>query len=71
MRKQEWHVEAGLTATIIEAPHMIQSQQPTIPPAMAAICKSQGIPTAGNAAGNTKNFLDLTGANTVAPPGKG
>ena len=30
------------------------------------ICKSANIPTVGNAAGNSKNWLDLTGEN--APP---
>jgi iron transport multicopper oxidase len=62
----EWHVVAGLTATIIEAPLELQKQQ-QINPAMEAICKRHGTPTAGNAAGNTKDFTDLTGANTVAP----
>ncbi|KAH0550876.1 hypothetical protein GP486_007760 [Trichoglossum hirsutum] len=32
------------------------------------VCKEQGIPTAGNAAGNTRDPLDLRGANTKPPP---
>lgn len=28
-------------------------------------CRRQGIPTTGNAAGNSKNFLNLTGAPTT------
>lgn len=64
-------MEAGLTATIIEAPQDIQEQQPSIPSDMLAICRSQDIPTAGNAAGNTKDFLNLTGANVVATSGRG
>lgn len=67
----EWHVEAGLTATIIEAPLELQQQQKYIPEAMANICKAQGIPTVGNAAGNSKNFLDLTGENVAAEMGRG
>jgi iron transport multicopper oxidase len=61
----EWHVDMGLTATIIEAPEKLQGI--TIPADHLAACKSQGIPTAGNAAGNTKNYTDLTGAN-ITPP---
>ena len=61
----EWHVVGGLSATIIEAPLQLQQGQ-QINPAMEQICKQQGVPTAGNAAGNTENHLDLTGANTVA-----
>jgi iron transport multicopper oxidase len=63
----EWHVVAGLTATIVEAPLELQRSQ-RINPSMKSICEAQGVPTAGNAAGNTQNHLDLTGANTVAPP---
>lgn len=55
----------GLTATIIEDPIGLQSFQ--IPADHLENCKNQGIPTAGNAAGNTKDFTDLTGAN-IAPP---
>jgi len=61
----EWHVDMGLTATIIEAPELLQAVK--IPADHLAVCKSQGIPTAGNAAGNTKNYTDLTGAN-ITPP---
>ncbi|MCJ1411176.1 hypothetical protein MMC19_005264 [Ptychographa xylographoides] len=63
----EWHVEAGLTATMIEAPLHLQQQQ-SIPPGNLATCKADGTPTSGNAAGNTHNFLNLTGANTSPPP---
>jgi iron transport multicopper oxidase len=62
----EWHVVAGLTATIVEAPQDLQKSQ-SINPAMERICKQQGVPTAGNAAGNTHNYTDLRGANTAAP----
>lgn len=62
----EWHVEMGLSATIIEAPTQIQSSV-SIPKQHLQNCQTQGIPTAGNAAGNTSNFTDLTGANTSPP----
>jgi len=62
----EWHITAGLTVTFIEAPIQLQSQ--SISAQSLANCKAQGVPTAGNAAGNTKNHFDLTGANTQLPP---
>lgn len=62
-------MSAGLLATIIEAPLQLQKSQPTIPSAMASICAAQGVPTAGNAAGNAKNYTDLSGAPNK-PQGK-
>lgn len=61
----EWHVEMGLTATIIEVPEELRGL--TIPPDHKAACEVQQIPTAGNAAGNTQNLTDLAGANTLPP----
>lgn len=63
----EFHVEAGLTATMIEAPLQLQQQQ-QIPAGHLATCRADGIPTAGNAAGNTVNHLDLRDARTAPPP---
>lgn len=60
----EWHVVGGLLATFIEAPVELQKQI-TIPDDHFAVCKSEGIPTTGNAAGNTKDFLDLSGQNAA------
>jgi len=62
----EWHIDAGLTATVIEAPMQLQAQ--TFPPAMEQICSSQNIPTKGNAAGNVYDPYDLDGQITVCPP---
>ena len=59
----EWHVIMGLSATIIEAPEQLVGL--SIPSDSMANCKAQGIPTSGNAAGNTKNLTDLSGANTL------
>lgn len=63
----EWHLGAGLAAMLIEDPIALQNSQ-KIPDSWYSMCESQGIPTAGNAAGNTHNYTDLTGANTVCPP---
>jgi iron transport multicopper oxidase len=63
----EWHMEAGLVMTIVEDPLSLQKNQ-KIPDAWKAQCKSQGFLIEGNAAGNTENYTDLTGANTVCPP---
>ncbi|TKA51718.1 hypothetical protein B0A49_08949 [Cryomyces minteri] len=60
----EWHVEAGLSATIVESPMELQKSL-RIPSDHMKICKDQGIPTAGNAVGNTANHLDLTGELTT------
>ena len=58
----EWHVEAGLTATVLEATDRLGDL--TIPDDHKAACIAGGMPYAGNAAGNMNNPLDLTGANT-------
>lgn len=63
----EWHVDAGLIATLIEAPLKIQEHQ-KIDPAMAKLCKAQGIATAGNAGANTKDLFDLSNASTTCSP---
>jgi len=60
----EWHVEAGLSATFVEAPEILQQTIKT-PPDHLRVCHEDGVLTQGNAAGNTKNHLDLTGANTA------
>ncbi|EFQ29060.1 multicopper oxidase [Colletotrichum graminicola M1.001] len=62
----EWHVEMGLTATIIEAPERLRNL--TIPQDHQAACRAQGIPTSGNAAGNTADPLDQAGMNLEPPP---
>ena len=59
----EWHVEAGLTATFIEAAPQLQAQKLYLPGSHRDACNKQKILMKGNAAGNYKNYLDLTGAN--------
>ena len=62
----EWHMDTGLVVTMVEAPLELQQQNLTIPANHKEACTSQGLPIAGNAAGNTKDWFDLTGEN--APP---
>ena len=63
----EWHVASGLVATMIEAPEELQKSL-IIPEDHLEVCKAQGIPTAGNAAGNTKDLFNLKGANVSPRP---
>ncbi|KAK9739103.1 ferroxidase fet3 [Basidiobolus ranarum] len=65
----EWHFEAGLAVTIIEAPQQIQ-ERIKIPQQLFDNCNVYGIQTTGNAAG--KQGLDLSGylAGPNPLPGK-
>ncbi|OTB03453.1 putative ferroxidase [Hypoxylon sp. CI-4A] len=56
----EWHVSSGLIATFVEAPLDLQKTI-SIPQDHLDACAAQNISTAGNAAGNTIDLLDLTG----------
>lgn len=58
----EWHVEAGLVATIIEAPETFPGSEDAPPQSHYDTCAAYPDPTNGNAAG--KAGLDLSGANT-------
>ncbi|KAJ5280342.1 Multicopper oxidase type 2 [Penicillium angulare] len=58
----EWHVEAGLTATIIEAPETFPQSVNPPPQSHYGACNAYGSPKSGNAAGH--KGLDLNGANT-------
>ncbi|KAK6458331.1 iron transport multicopper oxidase FET3 precursor [Scheffersomyces xylosifermentans] len=58
----EWHLDQGLALMFIEDPAGIQNnetQQLTADSINA--CQKLGMPIEGNAAANSKNFLDLTG----------
>ncbi|KAH7406841.1 iron transport multicopper oxidase-like protein FET3 [Phaeosphaeria sp. MPI-PUGE-AT-0046c] len=60
----EWHVVSGLTATFVERPLDIQQQlSGKIPADHLGACKAGNVPTAGNAAGNTVDLVDLRGEN--------
>ncbi|KAH7157021.1 Cupredoxin [Dactylonectria macrodidyma] len=62
----EWHVVSGLIATFVENPLELQKML-TIPENHLEVCKAANMSTTGNAAGNTEDYLDLTGEN-VPPP---
>ncbi|OTB15071.1 putative ferroxidase [Daldinia sp. EC12] len=60
----EWHVEMGLSITLIEAPDKLRNY--TIPQDHLDACDAMGIPTTGNAAGN-EDWEDTEGFVTVPP----
>ncbi|KAI1372947.1 putative ferroxidase [Hypoxylon crocopeplum] len=60
----EWHVEMGLTATLLEAPDRLLDY--TIPQDHLDACDAMGIPTTGNAAGN-EDWDNTDGFVTVPP----
>ncbi|KAJ2982616.1 hypothetical protein NUW58_g6404 [Xylaria curta] len=60
----EWHVEMGLSATLIEAPERLVNYE--IPQEFFDICKAQDIPTTGNAAGND-DWYNTEGFVTIDP----
>lgn len=63
----EWHVDQGLILTMVENPLELQ-QTLQIPQSHFDTCAKSGIPTAGNAAANTVDFLNLKGANEQPKP---
>ena len=57
----EWHLQAGLAMTFIEAPLQIQERAKGVfPQFITDQCTTQDIPVSGNAAGHSDPF-DLTG----------
>lgn len=52
---------------MVEQPLALQ-QTIKIPQNHLDACSSLNVPTAGNAAGNTEDFLDLKGANAAPKP---
>lgn len=65
----DWHIEAGMRATIIEAPDQLQQLGISIPEDHIAVCKAQGIPTEGNCAGKTGgDVLDTDDCNNAPDP---
>jgi iron transport multicopper oxidase len=63
----DWHMSSGLAVTIVEDPLTLQSTL-QIPKDHYDTCTAAKVPTVGNAAGNTKDYLDLTGANVSPKP---
>lgn len=64
----DWHLEQGLAITLVEAPLLMQSDQMSILPSHFEACAKLGISTSGNAAGNSVDWLDLTGENLQVKP---
>lgn len=60
-------MEQGLVATMVEAPLELQSSL-TIPAEHFEACVAGNVPFTGNAAGNTGDLLDLSGANSAPKP---
>ncbi|KAI0790435.1 Fet3 protein [Abortiporus biennis] len=56
----EWHLEAGLAITFIEAPSLAQ-ERASIPQFVYDQCDALGIPTSGNAAAHVDDPLNLQG----------
>ena len=52
-------------ATLIEAPDHLGNMR--VPQDALTNCKSYPLPSSGNAAGNSQNPLNLTGAATTVP----
>ncbi|KAI1076349.1 Cupredoxin [Whalleya microplaca] len=63
----EWHVQSGLIATMVEAPLELQKTI-QIPQGHLDVCNVQNIPTTGNAAANTVDYLNLDGENRSPDP---
>lgn len=61
----EWHVSAGMQATIIEAPDVLAGMGLVIPEDHKEACRKLAVPMgfSGNAAGNWG--VNMTGANVV------
>lgn len=61
----EWHLTQGLAIVFIEAPEELQADsRQTLTEDYKAACKGHGMDVEGNAAANSKDFLDLSGENT-------
>jgi iron transport multicopper oxidase len=62
----DWHLAAGLGMLLIEAPTQMQ-QRLSIPQQHYDVCQAAGVPYQGNAAGDVKDLLDLSGENVQQP----
>jgi len=60
----DFHLAAGMAATFIEAPDLLQLTQ-QINPASAAVCQANNIPVSGNCQGDTQNFANTAQCNTI------
>lgn len=58
---------SGLVATFVDTPLELR-EMISLPKSHLEACTAGGIPVSGNAAGNARNFLDLTGQHEPPPP---
>ncbi|OBA23783.1 hypothetical protein METBIDRAFT_37244 [Metschnikowia bicuspidata var. bicuspidata NRRL YB-4993] len=61
----EWHLDQGLAVAFIEAPTELQEKE-EFTENWKAVCDNSNVPYDGNAAANSVDFMDLTGANVQA-----
>lgn len=59
----DWHLLQGLAIVLIEDPEGIRANESALSQNWKDVCAANLVPIEGNAANNTKNFLDLTGQN--------
>lgn len=65
----DWHLEQGLALTLVEAPTVVkESLKNGLPPSHLEACALAQVATSGNAAGNIKHWLDLSGENLQFAP---
>ncbi|PVH14284.1 uncharacterized protein CXQ87_002412 [Candidozyma duobushaemuli] len=65
----EWHLEQGLAIVLIEAPEEMQKDpRQQFTENHKQICSKVGVNLTGNAAGNSENYMDLTGMNVQQKP---
>ncbi|GFP59020.1 iron transport multicopper oxidase fetC [Trichoderma asperellum] len=56
----DWHLSSGLAMIFVEAPQQMKERM-TIPQEHIDVCQAAGVPSKGNAAADTLDFLDLKG----------
>lgn len=65
----EWHLEQGLAIVLIEAPEEMQKDpRQQFTENHKQVCLKVGVNLTGNAAGNSENYMDLTGMNVQQKP---
>lgn len=65
----EWHLEQGLAIVLVEAPEEMQKDpRQALTENYKDICLKAGVNYTGNAAGNSENYMDLTGMNVQQKP---
>lgn len=66
----DFHLEQGLAIVLMEAPDHLRDfvDYNSLPKDLLQICEAGGMATAGNAAGNTRDWLDLSNEPVQADP---